>query len=199
MLTCGTCFKDYITHCETGILVHTFLAPNTDYTWKIQDKFGNEYEGSVTTNANGEFTIPVEDLPAGLLTEFSGKFKLQVYNAGCRPVNLLMAQEYDCIEFEVRGGTSIKDEIGCEVQCASSEGALSELIPFINATEVVILWTPERLANFGNNPHIEVNHLVSGTTYVLTSVPVERVTVDGVLTQLVIQNGVSISGYVLIS
>lgn len=200
MLSCQKCFTDYITRCETAIYVRAVLEPNASYIWKITDKFENEYEGAFTTDDDGLWAIDVDALPAGLLTQYAGKFKLKVYKAGsCSESTMLIAQEYDCIEFEVRGGTSTKDEIGCPVECVSSLGEQSELIPFTDAASVIIDWTPERLVVFGDVPTVEVHHLVYAGIYELVQVPVVRSTTEGQLQQLEIQNGGAETGYVLIS
>lgn len=200
MPICNTCFSDYVTRCESAIHMRALLLPDTNYTWFITDKFENEYQGEFTTDNDGNWQIDVDTLPPGLLTEFGGMFTLRVQSENCKPANMLIAQEYDCIQFEVRGGTSTKDQIGCTVECNSNSiGAASELIPFINASSVTIPWTVDRAAAFGNNPRVFVHHKVSGTTYQLVGVPIERVTVDGTLTQLVINNGVAIDGYILLA
>lgn len=201
MLTCNKCFYDYITLCQTAIQMRAVLDQNENYLWKITDKFENEYEGEFTTDDDGLWAIPVDELPAGLLTQYGGKFKLQVFkSAACNASTMLIAQQYDCIEFEVRGGTSTKDEIGCPVECASSLGEQSELIPFNNVANIVIDWTPERLAIFGNAPTIEVHHLSYAGIYVLVQVPVIRSTNGaGELQQLEVQNGSAETGYILIS
>jgi hypothetical protein len=113
--TCTCCFEDYLVKCDTVIRVNAKLDPNTGYVWIITDKFNREYSGQVETNNDGYFDIPVEDLPAGLLTEYSGNFTLQIQavNATCGPIRFRMAQEYDCINFTMRAGTHEKNFLGC--------------------------------------------------------------------------------------
>jgi hypothetical protein len=103
MLNCNCCFSDYLAKCNLAIQVYAQLSPLTDYTWVITDKFGNKYQGDVTTDSNGFWEIPVDELPAGLLTQYSGEFTLQVQGAGCKPVKFKVAQEYDCINFTIKG------------------------------------------------------------------------------------------------
>lgn len=115
MSCAGTCFKDHLISVEDTIHVFAQLSPSTGYTWRITSKFGKVYEGSVTTDADGFFDIPVNALPDGFFTEFSGDFKLEVLDTdSCKPVNFKVAQEYDCINFHVKGGTAVKDALGCE-------------------------------------------------------------------------------------
>jgi hypothetical protein len=114
--TCTCCFEDYIVKCEDHIRVNAKLDPNTGYVWIITDKFNREYSGEIETDNDGYFDIPVVDLPAGLLTEYSGSFTLQIkaVNAECGIQRFRMTKEYDCINFTVRAGTHVKDFLGCE-------------------------------------------------------------------------------------
>jgi len=120
MNTCTCCFEDYMVKCNDNINVFARLTALTQYTWVITDKFDRQYSGIFTTDSNGFWQIPVEELPAGLLTEFSGSFKLEVYefevypSTSCKPVKFTIAQEYECIEFTMRAGTRVKDNLGCE-------------------------------------------------------------------------------------
>lgn len=112
-MECKHAFSDFISNCQTGIIVNAHITPITNYQWLIVDKFDNEYVGTLTTDANGNFTIPVTDLPPGLLNSYSGWFALQVlelYTA--KPVELKMSQFYDAIQFQVKGGTREKDNLG---------------------------------------------------------------------------------------
>lgn len=115
MNTCTCCFEDYLVKCSTTIQVNAKLDPITDYNWVITDKFNRQYSGAFTTDENGFWNIPIADLPAGLLTEFSGEFKLQVYvgNTNCAPINFLIAQTTDCINFTISAGTREKNNLGC--------------------------------------------------------------------------------------
>lgn len=112
MNSCNCCFTDYLAKCEENIVINTTLTPGT-YRWAITDKFDNKYEGEVET-ADGTLTIPVEDLPPGLLTQYSGDFLLQIYGEdSCGPIKFQLTGEYDCVNFHVRGGTFEKNSIGC--------------------------------------------------------------------------------------
>lgn len=116
-MNCNSCFHDYLAKCNLEIQVYAQLLPLTDYTWIITDKFTNKYQGTFTTDADGFWTIPVDELPPGMLTQYSGEFKLEVQDEGCKPVKFKVAQEYDCINFTIKGGNYEKDTLGCSFEC----------------------------------------------------------------------------------
>lgn len=112
-MECCACFKDYLAMCPEEIQVNAQLQPTTNYTWVITDKFDRQYSGTITTDEDGFWSIPVDELPAGLLTEHSGSFTLTVLDQACKPIKFKIAQEYTCINFEVKGGTREKSNLGC--------------------------------------------------------------------------------------
>lgn len=114
-MSCSACFNDFLIKCPESVKVNAPLTPSSTYRWNITDKFNHVYEGEFTTDEDGLWEIPVEDLPDGLLTEYSGEFKLTVLDNSCSPVRLKLAQEYDSIHFHVKGGTAVKDNLGCPV------------------------------------------------------------------------------------
>lgn len=122
-MNCNCCFTDFIAKCNTSLQVYAQLVPLSDYTWVIADKHGNQYEGDFTTDSDGFWEIPVDQLPSGLLTQYSGEFTLQVQDSGCKPVKYKIAQEYDCINFTVRAGTRVKDNLGCSFDSVASGGS----------------------------------------------------------------------------
>lgn len=198
-MNCNCCFTDFIAKCNLSIQVYAQLAPLSDYVWIIKDKHGNLYQGEFTTDSDGFWEIPVDQLPSGLLTQYSGEFTLQVQDSGCKPVKFKVAQEYYCINFTVKGGTYEKDTIGCDFSCTPADGSQTQLFPFTNDDEITITWTAGLLAAFGNSPVIQVYHLVSGTTYQLVDVGIQEVFTDGVLTSIVVSNAGPATGYILIS
>jgi hypothetical protein len=120
MSCCSTVFTDYISNCQDTITVNAVLEPGTTYKWVITDKFQKEYSGFVDTDELGYFEIPVDELPAGLLTQYGGAFSLTIWtNTGlygdiqCDQVKIPIAKYYDSIQFEVRGGSNEKSNIGC--------------------------------------------------------------------------------------
>jgi hypothetical protein len=199
MVNCACCFSDFIAKCNTEISVFAQLQPLTSYRWVISDKFGKKYEGDFTTDSDGFWTIPVIDLPSGLLTEYSGAFYLEVMDSGCKPVKFKVAQEYDCIDFTVKGGTYEKNTLGCDFSCTPVAGDQNLLVPFEDEDVITIPWTSGLLASFGSSPSIQVYHLVSGSTYQLVDVAVQTIFTDDILTSIVITNSGEATGYVLIS
>jgi hypothetical protein len=114
---CACAFEDYVVQCQENIVVNAHLEPLTEFTWRVIDKFGNHYSGQVTTNEQGQVTIPVTNLPDGFLTQFSGVFTLQFFeDAGfCTPAPVKMAKVYSGIEFTVKPGNYEKNNLGCEL------------------------------------------------------------------------------------
>lgn len=115
MTYCQTCFTDYIGRCPEGIQVYARLEPNSpylQYKWVITDKFDNAYQGYFQTDEQGYWLIPNEDLPDGLLSEWAGDFKLQVFDEDDTPVRFYICQEFECISFYVKKGTLVKDTLG---------------------------------------------------------------------------------------
>lgn len=198
-MNCNCCFTDFIAKCNLSLQVYAQLAPLNDYTWVITDKFGNKYQGEFTTDSGGFWTIPVDQLPSGLLTQYSGEFTLQVQDIGCKPVKFKVAQEYDCINFTVKGGTYEKSTLGCDFSCTPAAGSQTQLVPFTNDDEITIEWTSGLLAAFGNSPVLQVYHLVSGTTYQLVNVTIQETFEDGVLASIIVSNAGPATGYILIS
>lgn len=197
-MNCNSCFQDYLAKCNLSIQVYAQLSPLSDYTWIITDKFCNKYQGEFTTDADGFWQILVADLPPGFLTQYSGEFSLQVQDSSCKPVKFKTAQEYDCINFHIKGGNYEKDTLGCDFSCTPGAGSQTQLFPFTDDDEITITWTSGLLAAFGNSPVIQVYHLVSGTTYQLVDVAIQEVFTDGVLTSIIITNSGPATGYILI-
>lgn len=198
-MNCNSCFQDYLAKCNLAIQVYAQLSPLSDYRWIISDKFGNKYQGEFTTDADGFWTIPVDELPSGLLTQYSGEFTLQVQDAGCKPVKFKVAAEYDCINFHIKGGNYEKDTLGCDFSCTPAVGSQTQLFPFTNDDEITIPWTSGLLTAFGNSPVVQTYHLISGTTYQLADVAIQEVFTDGVLTSIIVSNAGPATGYILIS
>jgi len=199
MTSCACCFTDYIAKCNTELTVYAQLTPLSTYTWVITDKFSKKYEGEFTTDSDGFWSIPVDELPAGLLTEYSGLFTLEVMDSGCKPVKFKLAQEYSCIDFTVKGGTYEKNTLGCDFSCSPAVGSQTGLFPFTDEDEVVIEWTSGLLNQYGSSPSVQVFHQTGVNSYQLVDVTIEHIFTDGVLTSVRVANAGPATGYVLIS
>jgi len=198
-MSCTTCFEDFIAKCNLEIQSYLQLAPLTDYKWVITDRRDLKYQGDFTTDADGFWVIPVDQLPPGLLTEFSGLFTLEVQDLGCKPVKFKAAQEFYCAQFTIKGGTYEKNTLGCDFTCSPAVGSQTGIFPFTSVSTFSITWTPALLAAFGNSPSVQVYHLTAPDTYQLVDVTIEQVFNSGVLQQIDIDNGGVATGYVLIS
>lgn len=114
MNNCDCCFNDFLAKCEEEIVINTNLTTGDSYRWVITNKFGNKYEGTAIAGADGELTIPVEDLPPGMFTQYSSDFTLHLFGAdSCSPIKFKLTGEYDCVTFNIHGGTFEKNNIGC--------------------------------------------------------------------------------------
>lgn len=118
MNSCACCFSDFLAKCETEIRLFITLPVYASYRWVITIPSGNKYQGDLITSEDGGYTIPVADLPDGLLTQYAGEMRLEIFEAGdttCAPVKFFVASMYDCIEFTIKGGSFEKNNLGCEV------------------------------------------------------------------------------------
>ena len=200
-MNCESIFYDFISNCNTAIQVNALLLPATPYTWVITDKFDKQYSGVSISDGNGFFSIPIADLPPGFLTEFSGEFKLEVFEDTCRRVDLKLAKFYESIVFEVKGGSREKDNIGCDYSCTESGSGSgnSAVFPFEAAATVDIPWTAFLKGLYGNAPTVQVYQLVSPGVYQLVNVGITMVGGPYDLTEILVDNGGNADGYVLIS
>jgi len=116
-IDCTPCYKDHISCGNDTIMVLGTLTADTEYKWILSNK-GANYSGIATTDANGNFTIDVADLPNGLLNPYAGEFNLQVVTADDYCIqstwnNSAYCIPYTCISFEVVNGTDVKNTLGC--------------------------------------------------------------------------------------
>lgn len=200
MANCQCCFEDTICHCipyDDVIRINTQLSPSETYTWVITDKFENEYSGSVEAEPDGSVEIPIAALPDGLINQFGGKYLLRFEDGNCGGVKVPLAKKYDCIEFTVIGGTRQKNEIGCEVACIGG-GSTNVRIDFEGQSTLSIDYSGY-IEAIGNNPLIQVYGETSPNIYQLVNVAIEQIRSNGVLTDIEIDFGGPLTGYVLLS
>lgn len=114
-MECNEFFEDYISNCNDNIEVNAAFDPLTLLKWVLTAPNGNEYYGEATTEADGQLLIPVADLPAGLLNQYAGMFKLQFFDTPyqCRKVNFVIGKQYDAIAFIIKAGNNQKPNLGC--------------------------------------------------------------------------------------
>jgi len=155
MVNCRT-FTDYLVDCPESIKVNALLEPATQYQWVIKDKFGNEHAGTGFSDGNGFLSIDVDDLPAGLLTSYSGDFTLFLYkypNLG-QPISFKIADYYDAICFNIKPGNRIKSELGVGFDCVAPGGGNgnSAVFPFSSVANLHIDWNSLLTSLYGNAP-----------------------------------------------
>jgi hypothetical protein len=197
-MNCNCCFSDWVCKCGTDLLINTRLTPGQTYYWQVIDKFNNVHQGSVTAALDGTITIPADDLPDGFLSAYQGRFKIKILSSPvCGGISIPLTAQYDCIEVEVKGGNSTKSSIGCETPCSAGTGE-SFMQNFTDEDEITINWAPY-LDTIGNNPLIQVYHLIEGNTYQLVDVAIQQVRVNGVLQSIVVNNAGPATGYILIT
>lgn len=198
---CGNTFFDYISNCGSTIKVNALLFPAVPYTWLLKDKFGNNYSGISIADEEGFITIDVTDLPDGFFTPWSGTFVLHIEDEdGCGIRDFKVAQMFESITFHVKGGTHVKNNLGCSFDCnASSNGGNSAIFIFTDQSSIVIPWTSLLRSIYGGTPTVQVYHLIAPDTYQLANVTVDMIGGPYALSEIDIDNGGPATGYVLIS
>lgn len=199
-------FTDFIARCTDAIRVYAQLDPFTNYSWVIEDKFGNKYKGNFTTDTEGFWEIPVDDtaLPPGMFTEYSGTFKITVLDAtSCKPVKFKMASDYSEISFEVSGGNMIKDNLGCSFVCSGTSGAAPLLFPFEAESDPIEIAWEDYVDVYGNAPQVQVFAKKEDAgpydnIYELITAQVTQTLVDGVVTAIVVTPASIQPGYIII-
>lgn len=116
---CDKTFSDYIAQCPAGITLYTLnLTPSTDFLVVIASSVFGSISVVATTNEDGYLFIDGDDLPEGFLNQYSGTFKLRVYEITstpyeCSEVKLMLGRRYDNVELELKSGAYVKDYVGC--------------------------------------------------------------------------------------
>lgn len=199
-MSCGHTFFDHISNCNTAIRVNALLQPATPYTWCIRDKFDKEYTGVSISNADGFIDIDLVDLPDGFFTPFSGSFCLTILDGQCHKIDFKMTKYYDEIHFDVKGGTRVKDALGCDFDCIPGAGTSnSAIFTFTDQAIVAIPWTSLLKSIYGNTPTVDVYfEITPGVYQKQEGLAVTLVGSVYNLTEIDIDNGGPATGYVLI-
>lgn len=117
------CLSTYYTkfpQCAENMNINVGLLAETEYYVSILSPLGKEYNFAITTNADGDFVIPITDFPAMLLNRWSGPFTIRVFDGTdhCTVQTFTVCDiTYDTIVFEVvqQVGEISEDLIcGCE-------------------------------------------------------------------------------------
>lgn len=116
-MECSAIFEDYLSNCISPIEVNGNFPPGVLLKWVLTAPNGNEYFGEGIPDANGMLSIPLADIPAGLLTQYGGTFFLQFFDTPyqCRKVNFVIGKEVDAIAFTIKAGNNQKPNLGCPV------------------------------------------------------------------------------------
>ncbi len=201
---CDNAFRESICHCipyEDEIVVNTALTPGLELTWFITDKFEQVYSGSVTIDTDGKIHIPIAELPDGLLNQYAGVFSLHFEEVGtCKRLSIPLAKNYDEVILNIIGGNNQKNTIGCDVPC-SGPGA-STLINFDMYDGIITIdWTEQYSSVYGNWPTVQVYQQSESDpdAYDLVSVQVQQIRSGQTLQEIIVDNGGSANGYVVIS
>lgn len=75
---CELCYKIERPACQESMTIEMGLAPSTEYTLFIRDKFDHDYTETITTDPDGSMIIDLTAFPEGMFTEFSGSYELSV-------------------------------------------------------------------------------------------------------------------------
>ncbi len=159
MATCTTCYKDWISCGVEALIVNGTLLSETSYTWKITTAQGAKYLGAASTDEDGFFVIPFSEFPAGFFNPYAGLFTLEVQTGNCTPVQFndsAYCEPYACIEFSMANGSGDKNIIGCPCLADSEDCCFPEVFEFTDATDMVIPYTTEMAAKYGDVPTVQV-------------------------------------------
>jgi len=149
-MSCTTCYKIKIEDCAESVTVAGALLPNTTYTWVIADKFGHEWSDTVTTDADGSFTIDLTDamFPAGLFNQFSNlTLEVFLYATQCEAATMTFCDvAYTCVNFSVNPGNYVYTNpaprpAGCDVcvKYASVEMTIDEFMDTADGQGIAVV------------------------------------------------------------
>jgi hypothetical protein len=176
------------------------LDPATNYKWVVKDKFRNEYSGESTSNGQGFNSIAIADLPERLLSSYAGTFELSIYDPAneCKPIDFKMAKYYDSILFDIKRGTNVKANLGCDFECHAAGTGNSAVFPFADVASLNIPWTSLLTTLYGNAPQVQCFIETSPGVYELTTISVTENMSGYILTSIDADFGGTATGYLLI-
>lgn len=107
------CYEDFISDCIDSFTIDAGLTPETEYKVIIENKFGQLYVESITTDDQGVLVIELDQYPEGMFNVYAGNFNITVRD-GCEDVPLTFEEkEYTCIDLTVKRSTDLKAAIPC--------------------------------------------------------------------------------------
>lgn len=126
MATCPTFYPAYLPSCPASIVIEpeNVIADGT-YGLRITDKFCSIYWLEITASG-GVLTASTSTLPDGLMTPFSGSFKLHLYNSvdGCDTISLTFCNTiYQCIILKIR---EVQGVVSPTIKCCGDCNDFSE-------------------------------------------------------------------------
>lgn len=110
------CLATYYTEfpeCAGNILINVGLDAATDYYVKLETPLGKQYAFVLTSDANGDLSLPVADLPEMLLNRWAGAFTLRIFAEGdkCTAQSFeACGATYDTIVFDIVQQVGEKNE-----------------------------------------------------------------------------------------
>lgn len=98
---CDSCYHYALPACPVSddyITVKGGLPPEEDIWWFLEDKFGKVWSGAITTDAEGDALVPLDEFPAGYFTQNDGQFAL--YFKPTETYSSLLPLTFDTVEYE---------------------------------------------------------------------------------------------------
>jgi hypothetical protein len=105
---CDACYPYDLISCYGNYVVDLDLQAATDYTLIFTDHHGNKYSQTVTTDADGKFTIRVANFPEGFFTPDFGAITVFINNVNNQTVTFTIGYAiYDCLTLNLNYTTEI--------------------------------------------------------------------------------------------
>lgn len=96
---CSACFEMEGVACYSILTVVAGLTPDTEYTIFLEDRHGNMFRQTVTTDSEGDFTLDLTAFDDGMFTSNSGCYTIIASLNPLLPEPELMVigySEYEC-------------------------------------------------------------------------------------------------------
>ena len=95
------CFSDFVSCNVDEIEMKAKLMPSKSYKYYVKDRFGRIYSKNFNTDEDGYWELQKSDFPEGFFGAHN-RFTLEVRDEDGLAVNMMVQQEYDCIEVEFK-------------------------------------------------------------------------------------------------